>query len=128
LHPDRQRVDRWLWNARIVRTRVLAARLAASGHVRLNGQRIDAPGRALRVGDVLTIALPARIKVLRVTAFAERRGGAEQAKHLYDDLSPPPEPAAVPAEPRRDPGSGRPTKRERRALDRLRQRNPEEES
>jgi ribosome-associated heat shock protein Hsp15 len=127
LQSDRQRIDRWLWNARIVRTRVLAARLAASGHVRLNGQRIDAPGRALRVGDVLTIALPSRVKVLRITAFAERRGGPMQAKQLYDDLSPPTEPAAMLAEPRRDPGSGRPTKRERRALDRLRQRNAQDD-
>ena len=124
----RQRIDRWLWNARVVRTRVLAARLAASGHVRVNGQRIDAPGRAIRVGDVLTIALSARVKVLRVLAFAERRGGAEQATQLYDDLSPPLEPApSLPAPPRRDPGAGRPTKRERRALERLRQRNADEE-
>jgi ribosome-associated heat shock protein Hsp15 len=128
LQDGRQRVDRWLWNARVVRTRVLAARLAASGHVRVNGQRIDAPGRALRIGDVLTIALSARVKVLRVLAFAERRGGAEQAKQLYDDLSPPPAPApSLPASPRRDPGAGRPTKRERRALERLRQRSADEE-
>ena len=124
----RQRIDRWLWNARVVRTRVLAAKLAASGHVRVNGQRIDAPGRAVRVGDVLTIALTARVKVLRVLAFAERRGGAEQAMQLYDDLSPPLEPAPpLPAPPRREPGAGRPTKRERRALERLRQRNADEE-
>ena len=129
MQDGRQRVDRWLWNARVVRTRVLAARLAASGHVRVNGQRIDAPGRALRIGDVLTIALSARVKVLRVLAFAERRGGAELAKQLYDDLSPPPEPALPPpASPRRDPGTGRPTKRERRALERLRQRGADEES
>ena len=128
MQDGRQRVDRWLWNARVVRTRVLAARLAASGHVRVNGQRIDAPGRALHVGDVLTIALAARVKVLRVLAFAERRGGAEQAKQLYDDLSPVPVPApSVPVSPRRDPGSGRPTKRERRALERLRQRGADEE-
>jgi ribosome-associated heat shock protein Hsp15 len=128
LQEGRQRVDRWLWNARVVRTRVLAARLAASGHVRVNGQRIDAPGRALRVGDVLTIALSARVKVLRVLAFAERRGGAEQASRLYDDLSPPPEPApSLLASPRRDPGAGRPTKRERRAVERVRQRSADEE-
>ena len=128
MQDGRQRVDRWLWNARVVRTRVLAARLAASGHVRVNGQRIDAPGRALRVGDVLTIALAARVKVLRVLAFAERRGGYEQAKQLYDDLSPVSEPTPPPpGSPRRDPGSGRPTKRERRALERLRQRGADEE-
>jgi ribosome-associated heat shock protein Hsp15 len=129
LRDDRQRIDRWLWNARVVRTRVLAARLAASGHVRVNGQRIDAPGRAVRIGDVLTVALPSRVKVLRVRAFADRRGGAEQAHGLYEDLSPPLETRpATAASPQRDPGTGRPTKRERRALDRLRQRNTSDES
>jgi ribosome-associated heat shock protein Hsp15 len=126
--PDgRQRIDRWLCNARVVRTRVLAARLAASGHVRVNGQRVDAPGRAIRVGDVLTIALSARVKVLRVLAFAERRGGAEQARQLYDDLSPPLADPSLPAPPRRDAGAGRPNKRERRALERLRQRSADED-
>jgi len=124
LRDDRQRVDRWLWHVRVVRTRALAASLASSGHVRVNGQRITAPGRAVRIGDVLTIALPDAVKVMRVLGFAARRGSADQAKSLYDDLSPSPESAPpAPASPKRDPGAGRPTKRERRALDQLRQRN-----
>lgn len=82
----RQRIDRWLWHARLVRTRALAASLAASGHVRVNGQRIAAPGRAVRTGDVLTVALPGSVRVLRVMAFATRRGGSEDAKRLYEDL------------------------------------------
>ena len=124
MQDDRQRIDRWLWHARVVRTRALAAGLASSGHVRVNGQRITAPGRAVRLGDVLTIALHDAIKVMRILGFAARRGSADQAKSLYDDLSPSPEnapPAA--ASPKRDHGAGRPTKRERRALDQLRQRN-----
>jgi ribosome-associated heat shock protein Hsp15 len=124
LQGDRQRIDRWLWHARVVRTRALAASLASSGHVRVNGQRITAPGRAVRIGDVLTIALPNAIKVMRILSFTARRGSADQAKSLYDDLSP--LPASAPsgtAAPKRDPGAGRPTKRERRALDQLRQRN-----
>lgn len=87
LMSDRQRIDRWMWHARIVRTRSAAAELALAGHVRLNGVRIDAASRAVRPGDVLTIALDRAVRVLRVEGFAERRGGAEQARALYCDLS-----------------------------------------
>jgi ribosome-associated heat shock protein Hsp15 len=85
---SRQRVDRWLWHARLMRTRPLAAALVASGHVRLNGRRIASPGRAIKVGDVLTIALSKGVKVLRVKDFCERRPGADAARSLYDDLRP----------------------------------------
>ena len=102
---------------------MLAATLAISGHVRVNGQRIGAPARAVRIGDVLTVALPSAVRVLRVVAFAERRSGAENAKGLYDEIGPAASNAKLlsPA-PTRVRGEGRPTKRERRALDRLRQR------
>jgi ribosome-associated heat shock protein Hsp15 len=117
---ERQRVDRFLWHARIVRTRTLAARLAASGHVRVNGKRIDAPGRGLKIGDVLTVAVSREVRVLKVLAFAERRGGSEVAGRLYEDLSPPsPKPERVESPAPRPAGSGRPTKRERRVFDRL---------
>jgi ribosome-associated heat shock protein Hsp15 len=119
---DRQRIDKWLWHARIVRTRSAAAALATSGHVRLNGTRVDAPSKAVKAGDVVTIALDARVRVLKVTGFALRRGGAEQGRALYEDLAPAqPAPAAGPEEPvaRRNPGSGRPTKQERRAIERF---------
>jgi ribosome-associated heat shock protein Hsp15 len=120
---DRQRIDKWLWHARIVRTRSAAAALAASGHVRLNGTRIDAPAKAVKAGDVLTIALDARVRVLKVTGFALRRGAAEQGRALYEDMVPPDSlPATRPEEPpiaQREPGSGRPTKRERRAMERF---------
>jgi ribosome-associated heat shock protein Hsp15 len=119
---DRQRIDKWLWYARMVRTRSAAAGLAASGHVRLNGKRIDAASRAVRVGDVITLALDRSVRVLKVTGFAERRGAFAAARLLYDDLSPPaPTQTAskAPVLPVRDPGSGRPTKRERRATDRF---------
>jgi ribosome-associated heat shock protein Hsp15 len=62
---DRQRIDKWLWHARVVRTRSAAAALAASGHVRVNGQRIDAASRSLRASDVVTIALDRGVRVLR---------------------------------------------------------------
>ena len=117
---ERQRVDRYLWHARIVRTRTLAARLAASGHVRVNGKRIDAPGRGLKIGDVLTVAISRDVRVLKVIAFAERRGGSEVAGRLYEDLSPlSSKPVRTDSPAPRLAGSGRPTKRERRALDRL---------
>lgn len=117
---ERQRVDRFLWHARLVRTRTLAAKLTASGHVRVNGKRIDAPGRGLKVGDVLTVAISRDVRVLKVIAFAERRGGSEVAGRLYEDLSPPtPKPVRAVSPAPRLAGSGRPTKRERRALDRL---------
>jgi ribosome-associated heat shock protein Hsp15 len=115
---DRQRIDKWLWHARVVRTRSAAAALAASGHVRLNGTRVDAASRAVKPGDVLTVALDHSVRVLKVRAFAERRGGVEQGRALYEDLSPPPVPAAK-AVALREPGAGRPTKRDRRALDRF---------
>jgi ribosome-associated heat shock protein Hsp15 len=127
---DRQRIDKWLWHARVVRTRSAAAALAASGLVRVNGQRIDAASRAVRLGDVVTVALDRTVRVLKVERFADRRGGAEAARALFEDLG-----AAAPEQPappageclaaegppaQRPPGTGRPTKRERRALDRLR--------
>jgi ribosome-associated heat shock protein Hsp15 len=119
---DRQRIDKWLWHARVVRTRSAATALVTAGHVRLNGQRIDAASRAVRVGDVVTVALDRTVRVLKVAAFAERRGSADDARGLCEDLTPAPPPRA--AEPDisglRDAGAGRPTKRERRATDRLR--------
>ncbi len=119
---DRQRIDKWLWHARIVRTRSAAAALAASGHVRVNGARVAAPAKTVRAGDVVTIALDARVRVLKVTGFAPRRGAAEAGRALYEDLAPA-DPAAR-AEPSapvavREPGSGRPTKQERRAIERF---------
>jgi len=126
----RQRIDKWLWHARVVRTRSAAAALAATGHVRVNGQRIDAASRAVRPGDVITVALDRTVRVMKVMGFCERRGGADVARALYEDLGPAgpaaaadptaaaTDPAAV--APAREPGSGRPTKRERRNLARLR--------
>jgi ribosome-associated heat shock protein Hsp15 len=123
LSDDRQRIDKWLWHARIVRTRSAAAALAASGHVRLNGARVAAPAKPVKAGDVVTIALDARVRVLKVTGFAVRRGAAEAGRALYDDLTPAAveEPGAGGAAPvaRREPGSGRPTKHERRAIARF---------
>lgn len=116
---DRQRIDKWLWHARVVRTRTAAAALVDGGLVRINGVRIDAASRAVRSGDVVTIALD-RARVLRVSGFSERRGSAADAAGLFEDISPArPEPPQL-AES--DPGK-RPTKQERRDL--LRLKRPE---
>ena len=117
---DRQRIDKWLWHARVVRTRTSAAALVDGGHVRLNGERITAASRPVKVGDVVTVALHRVVRVMKVTGFAERRGDADAARLLYEDLTPiSPSRPAEPVTAERDAGSGRPTKQERRAIDRL---------
>ena len=84
---DRQRIDRWLGHARLVRTRNAATELAGSGYVRVNGARIAAPSRTVRVGDVITVALDRAVRVLKVTGFVERRGPAGSVRSLYEDLT-----------------------------------------
>jgi ribosome-associated heat shock protein Hsp15 len=84
---DRQRIDKWLWHARMVRTRTDAASLTAAGFVRLNGKRITAAAQPVRVGDVVTLALDRSVRVLRVEGFCERRGAAPSAQALYRDLT-----------------------------------------
>jgi ribosome-associated heat shock protein Hsp15 len=91
---DRQRIDKWLWNARMVRTRTGAAALAEAGYVRLNGKRITAASHPVRLGDVVTVALDRTIRVVRVEAVSERRGTAPAARALYSDMTSNP-PAAV---------------------------------
>ena len=93
---DRQRIDKWLWHARVVRTRTGAAALAAAGHVRINGRRVDGPSRAVRPGDVVTVALERTVRVLKVVAFAERRGSAADARALCELLEPSPGHASEP--------------------------------
>ena len=87
IESDRQRIDKWLWHARVVRTRNAAASLASWGHVRVNGARIDAPSRMVRTGDVITVALERNVRVLKVTGFAERRGPAADGQFLYEELT-----------------------------------------
>ncbi|TFV70035.1 RNA-binding S4 domain-containing protein [Bradyrhizobium frederickii] len=75
-----------MWHARVVKARSSAAELVVSGHVRINGARETSPGHAVKVGDVLTIALDRTVRVLRVTSFSERRGDAASARVLYEEL------------------------------------------
>ena len=83
---ERQRLDKWLWHARVVKARTSAAALIEAGQVRINGVREKAPGHAVKAGDVVTIGLDRSVRVLRVLGFAERRGDASAARILYEDL------------------------------------------
>jgi ribosome-associated heat shock protein Hsp15 len=125
-----QRLDKWLWCARVVKTRTQAAALVSGGKIRINRIKTDKPAHAVKVGDVITASVGARVRVLAVKAIGDRRGSADIARLLFDDLTAP----VVPVEGEvatdahsqangpaghRDSGSGRPTKRDRRLIDRL---------
>jgi len=119
------RLDKWLWYARFFRSRTRAAELCAAGKVRRNRVPVEKAHQAVKPGDVLTFPQGAVIRVVRIMALAVRRGPASEARLLYEDLIPPAAPRGddggeCPAAARA-PGSGRPTKRERRALDRLKE-------
>ena len=120
---DRQRIDKWLFFSRAVKSRSLAAKLVVAGRVRINSDKAAQASDLVKPGDVLTITLDRRISVWKVLATGVRRGPAEEARTLYEDMSPPPVPKgeavpdAIPA--LREAGSGRPTKKERRQTDRL---------
>jgi len=80
----RDRIDRWLFHARLYRSRALAQQAAASGLVRLNGARIEKPGHSVKPGDILTLARGGEVLALRVLALAARRGPAAEARQLYE--------------------------------------------
>ncbi len=115
-----QRLDKWLWFARILKSRTLAAHLVADGKVRINRARVTKPSHALRKGDVLTIAVRGNVKILRVLAPGYRRGPPPEARLLYEIVEDrQTEPASSAAPAKRDSGTGRPSKRDRRLTDRL---------
>lgn len=122
-----QRLDRWLWCARFFKSRTLAAKLCNERKVRINRKIAAKASAVIRVDDVLTFPQARAIRVVRIKALAARRGPAVEARELYDDLSvPAPAPAAEAATTTavRAPGSGRPTKRQRRAIERLTEEQP----
>lgn len=93
--PGRLRIDKWLWQARLCKSRSLAAALVETGHLRVNGQPIAKPGREIAPGDTLTFPQGSRIRLIRVLALGLRRGPATEAGALYLDLdaaAPPPDP------------------------------------
>ena len=93
----RQRLDKWLWFARVIKSRTGAAKLVEEGHVRINAVRAENPAKAIRPGDVLTVALDRQVRVLKVLAPGERRGPYEEARLLYEELGQdgPPPPATL---------------------------------
>jgi ribosome-associated heat shock protein Hsp15 len=119
--PDAVRLDRWLWAARLYKSRSLAQAACAGGKVDVNGQA-GKPSRPVRVGDRLRLTMGEWRRELIVRGLGERRGPATEARALYEDLSPPPPPRSQRLRPSilRAAGLGRPTKRERRLVDRLR--------
>lgn len=117
----RLRIDKWLWHARFFKSRTLAAKLVAAGRVRINREVIRKPGHTVKVGDVLTFPKGQDIRVIEIIALGERRGPVSEAQALYRDLSPPePRDKTVRPPAERPRGAGRPTKRDRRAIERMR--------
>lgn len=112
---DRQRLDKWLWFARVCKSRTLAQKLIEAGQVRINREKNLTPSHTVKVGDTLTIAVASSVRVLRIVAPGTRRGPPAEARSLFEDLSPPPAPREPGFEVRPD-GLGRPTKRDRRAI------------
>jgi ribosome-associated heat shock protein Hsp15 len=129
-----QRVDKWLWFARVTKTRTMASDLVQSGKVRLNKVRVEKPSQLVRVGDVLTVTVARHVRLLKVAGLGVRRGPSATAQALFEELTAAPDALKPSAQSslqfpswqqnkvgpgQRAPGSGRPTKRERREIDRL---------
>lgn len=121
----KERLDKFLFFSRALKSRTLAQKVIETGAIRVNSEKTDRSDHKVGAGDVLTMALHGRIVVWRIIDPGTRRGPASEAQGLYEDLSPP----ALPREERspydaaiapRDEGAGRPTKKQRRDTDRLR--------
>lgn len=120
---ETQRLDKWLWFARVAKTRTLAASLVSDGRVRLNRTRVTKPAQTVREGDVVTVSVARGVRVLKILAPGSRRGPASEAAGLYEEIVPIASRSA-PAEgqPVASQGEGRPTKKDRRVMDKLRSR------
>ncbi len=114
---DSVRVDVWLWSVRQIKTRSLATAECRAGHVQVNGERAK-PAAPVRVGDEVRYRFQGFDRILEVTALLKKRVSAPQAQQCYIDHSPP-RPAAMVPLVVRDRGAGRPTKKDRRALEQL---------
>ena len=120
---EKFRLDIWLWHARFFKTRTLASKVCKGSKVRVNGTHVSKASALVHPGDVLTFPQANVIKVVKVLAPGERRGPAVEAQNLYQDLTPKTSEAEKPFKPalpgKRGEGAGRPTKGERRAIDKL---------
>lgn len=122
MSPHSVRVDAWTWAVRLYKTRTLATAAVRAGHVRVNGDRAK-PATPVRIGDRVAVRGGDRDRTVEVAVLLAKRVGAEVAVNAYIDHTPVAPPAKFVAPPSvRDPGTGRPTKKERRQLDRLRGR------
>ena len=121
------RLDKWLWFARFFKSRSLASTVCQSGKIRLAGNSVRKANQQVKPGDVLTFPQGQHIRVIKILALGTRRGPASEAQQLYEDLSPPNAANRLPGDcagktARRAQGQGRPTKKERRQIDRLQAR------
>ncbi|MFG3256983.1 RNA-binding S4 domain-containing protein [Streptomyces sp. NPDC048172] len=114
------RVDSWIWSVRLTKTRSQAATAARAGHVRVNGDRVKA-AHPVKAGDEVRLRHAGRERIVVVRRLIKKRVGAPVAVECYVDNSPPPPPREEAlVVPVRDRGAGRPTKRDRREMERLR--------
>ena len=126
-----QRLDKWLWCGRFFKSRSLATKLLGSGKLRLSGKVITKSNQLVRPNDILTFPQGHLIRVIKVLFLAERRGPAKEAELLFEDLSPVTKQLNKEKTSggfkanatSREPGAGRPTKSDRRAIDKLMGRN-----
>jgi len=130
MEGEKQRLDKWLFFSRAAKSRTLAQKLIEAGAVRVNSVRVTASDHRVGAGDVLTMTIHTRLLVWKIADPGSRRGPAPEAMRLYEDLSPPALPRAEvsafeAAVAPRAPGSGRPTKKERRETDRLHDKGEE---
>jgi ribosome-associated heat shock protein Hsp15 len=132
-----QRLDQWLWFARVTKSRTLAQALIERGKVRVNREKVARPSQLLKAGDAVTVTLGPKVRILTVKAVGTRRGPASEAQTLFQELTPTPdqtkssealktsdteEQVGDVANGMRPVGAGRPTKRERRQTVRLKDR------
>ncbi|WP_344107620.1 RNA-binding S4 domain-containing protein [Nocardiopsis rhodophaea] len=117
--PPTTRVDRWLWAVRLLKTRAEAAQACRGGHVRVN-DRAAKPATSVGVGDTIRLRAHGVTRIVEVAHILEKRVGAPVAVRCYTDHTPPPPPQASMPVARRERGAGRPTKRDRRMIERLR--------
>lgn len=116
------RADVWISSVRLYKTRSLASSECKAGHVRINGAKAK-PAQPIKIGDRVEALTEGGTRIVVVKRIIVKRVGAGVAAECYEDHTPPPPPKEeIPIMPRRDRGAGRPTKRDRRALDRLRRR------
>lgn len=115
------RLDKWLWQARFFKARSISAKVVVAGHVRLNGVKAKKTSTPVKVGDTLEFLQVETLRIVKIEALGTRRGPAVEAQTLYEDLTPIPEiPEATPEIDRK----GRPTKRDRRAIDKIKRAGP----